>query len=168
MLSVSVYLHHQFRELSEWSKEHAWKVCIPQKGIEGSNPSLSAKPANVSFAGFFYAAPPPSLPPSARCLDWQVSKEAALPTKMYCDRLSAGNVRWLKGLHSLCHLQSTLTRIPAQSLPFPILHNYLPAVVRAALAGVYARHMLERGLWVFCYIRAVLFSGEATTRRNRP
>ena len=29
-------------ELSEWLKEHAWKVCIPLKGIEGSNPSLSA------------------------------------------------------------------------------------------------------------------------------
>ena len=29
-------------EVSEWSKEHAWKVCISQKGIEGSNPSLSA------------------------------------------------------------------------------------------------------------------------------
>jgi hypothetical protein len=29
-------------EVSEWLKEHAWKVCIPQKGIEGSNPSLSA------------------------------------------------------------------------------------------------------------------------------
>jgi hypothetical protein len=24
-------------------KEHAWKVCIPQKGNEGSNPSLSAE-----------------------------------------------------------------------------------------------------------------------------
>ena len=30
-------------ELSEWLKEHAWKVCIPLKGIEGSNPSLSAE-----------------------------------------------------------------------------------------------------------------------------
>ena len=29
--------------MSEWFKEHAWKVCILQKGIEGSNPSLSAK-----------------------------------------------------------------------------------------------------------------------------
>ena len=29
-------------EVSEWSKEHAWKVCIRQKCIEGSNPSLSA------------------------------------------------------------------------------------------------------------------------------
>ncbi len=29
-------------EVAEWSKAHAWKVCIPQKGIEGSNPSLSA------------------------------------------------------------------------------------------------------------------------------
>ena len=29
-------------EMSEWSKEHAWKVCILQKGIKGSNPFLSA------------------------------------------------------------------------------------------------------------------------------
>ena len=29
--------------MSEWSKEHAWKVCIRQKRIEGSNPFLSAK-----------------------------------------------------------------------------------------------------------------------------
>jgi hypothetical protein len=47
-------------EVSEWSKEHAWKVCIRQKCIEGSNPSLSAhfgiktkqKPANQMIAGF--------------------------------------------------------------------------------------------------------------------
>ena len=30
------------REVSEWLKEHAWKVCIRQKRIEGSNPFLSA------------------------------------------------------------------------------------------------------------------------------
>ena len=29
-------------EVSEWLKEHAWKVCIRQR-IEGSNPSLSAR-----------------------------------------------------------------------------------------------------------------------------
>ena len=29
-------------EMSEWSKEHAWKVCILQNGIKGSNPFLSA------------------------------------------------------------------------------------------------------------------------------
>jgi hypothetical protein len=29
-------------EVSERSKEHAWKVCMPLKGIEGSNPFLSA------------------------------------------------------------------------------------------------------------------------------
>ena len=28
-------------EVSEWSKEHAWKVCKSQ-GFEGSNPSLTA------------------------------------------------------------------------------------------------------------------------------
>ena len=26
----------------EWLKRHAWKACIRQKCIEGSNPSLSA------------------------------------------------------------------------------------------------------------------------------
>ena len=29
-------------EVLEWLKRLAWKACIPQKGIEGSNPSLSA------------------------------------------------------------------------------------------------------------------------------
>lgn len=29
-------------QVSEWSNEHAWKVCVPQIGTEGSNPSLSA------------------------------------------------------------------------------------------------------------------------------
>ena len=28
-------------EVAEWSKAHAWKVCIRQR-IEGSNPSLTA------------------------------------------------------------------------------------------------------------------------------
>ena len=28
--------------MSEWSKEHAWKVCVLQKGTVGSNPTLSA------------------------------------------------------------------------------------------------------------------------------
>ncbi len=30
-------------EMSEWFKEHAWKVCIRQKRIRGSNPRLSAQ-----------------------------------------------------------------------------------------------------------------------------
>ena len=29
-------------EMSEWLKEHAWKACIRQKCIGGSNPPLSA------------------------------------------------------------------------------------------------------------------------------
>jgi hypothetical protein len=28
--------------VAEWSKAHAWKVCIRQKRIKGSNPFLSA------------------------------------------------------------------------------------------------------------------------------
>ena len=35
-------LNRKKGEMAEWSKAHAWKVCIPHKGIEGSNPSLSA------------------------------------------------------------------------------------------------------------------------------
>ena len=30
-------------EMLEWLKRHAWKACIPLKGIGGSNPPLSAK-----------------------------------------------------------------------------------------------------------------------------
>ena len=30
-------------EMSEWFKEHAWKVCVLQKGTAGSNPALSAE-----------------------------------------------------------------------------------------------------------------------------
>ncbi len=29
-------------EVLEWLKRHAWKACIPLKGIGGSNPPLSA------------------------------------------------------------------------------------------------------------------------------
>ena len=32
-----------FGEMSEWFKEHAWKVCVLQKGTAGSNPALSAE-----------------------------------------------------------------------------------------------------------------------------
>ena len=30
-------------KMLEWLKRHAWKACIPLKGIGGSNPPLSAK-----------------------------------------------------------------------------------------------------------------------------
>ena len=29
-------------EMQEWLNWHAWKACVPLKGTEGSNPSLSA------------------------------------------------------------------------------------------------------------------------------
>ena len=38
--------------MSEWSKEHAWKVCI-RKRIEGSNPSLSARHKKAPTRGLF-------------------------------------------------------------------------------------------------------------------
>ena len=44
--------------VAEWSKAHAWKVCMGQKLIEGSNPSRSANssfvpPTLVSWSGVF-------------------------------------------------------------------------------------------------------------------
>ena len=44
-------LHH-FGELAEWLKAHAWKACIPQKGIGGSNPSFSAFLFHMSRRNF--------------------------------------------------------------------------------------------------------------------
>ena len=40
--------------MAEWPKAHDWKSCIPLKGIEGSNPSLSANNKKARLmAGFF-------------------------------------------------------------------------------------------------------------------
>ena len=39
-------------EVSEWLKEHAWKVCI-RKRIEGSNPSLTATYKKPGFSRVF-------------------------------------------------------------------------------------------------------------------
>lgn len=45
--------------MSEWSKEHAWKVCVLQKGTVGSNPTLSAEneavnPESAGLAAFVF------------------------------------------------------------------------------------------------------------------
>ena len=53
-------------EVLEWLKRHAWKACIPQKGIRGfESPSLrktlkinggktKTSPVNQGFTGLFY------------------------------------------------------------------------------------------------------------------
>ena len=40
--------------MSEWFKEHAWKVCIGLKLIAGSNPALSAEKSNHKVAFLFF------------------------------------------------------------------------------------------------------------------
>ena len=37
-----------------WSKAHDWKSCVPYKGTEGSNPSLSAKKSDPTQWGHFF------------------------------------------------------------------------------------------------------------------
>ena len=44
--------------MAEWSKAHAWKVCIPRNGIEGSNPFLSAKYLFLEIKYFFISLKP--------------------------------------------------------------------------------------------------------------
>ncbi len=53
-------LERQFGEVSEWLKEHAWKVCIRQR-IGGSNPPLTAilKKELVRKYGLFFHIKPP-------------------------------------------------------------------------------------------------------------
>ncbi len=36
-------------EMTEWSKVHAWKACVPLKGTKGSNPFLSARYSLTCF-----------------------------------------------------------------------------------------------------------------------
>ena len=36
-------------QVAEWSKAHDWKSCIPPKGIQGSNPCLSATKKDVPY-----------------------------------------------------------------------------------------------------------------------
>ena len=37
-----IILQSKHGKVLEWLKRHAWKACIPLKGIGGSNPPLSA------------------------------------------------------------------------------------------------------------------------------
>lgn len=62
-------------KVSERSKEHAWKVCIPQKGIAGSNPAFSArypsdplKARRISAGLFVCMRPANGVNPRRRCI----------------------------------------------------------------------------------------------------
>ena len=38
-----------------WSRAHDWKSCRPLKGLEGSNPSFSARDNHIFGCGYFFA-----------------------------------------------------------------------------------------------------------------
>ena len=65
-----------FGEVSEWLKEHAWKVCNGQP-FEGSNPSLTAIicPTGPVFWGFvvFRLRYSPICSPTWHCIDTGIS-----------------------------------------------------------------------------------------------
>ncbi len=42
-MKKSIIFAVPFGEMLEWLKRHAWKACVLQKGIKGSNPFLSAR-----------------------------------------------------------------------------------------------------------------------------
>ena len=56
-LFIHLFVRFFKGEVQEWLNWHAWKACIPQ-GIEGSNPSLSAKAdkKDPSQEGYFFIA----------------------------------------------------------------------------------------------------------------
>ena len=37
-----------------WSRAHDWKSCRPLKGLEGSNPSFSARDNHIFGCGYFF------------------------------------------------------------------------------------------------------------------
>ena len=62
-----------------WSMAHAWKVCIPQKGIMGSNPILSAEIKIAPLlAGHFFLLEILADPVSARNLFYIIRLRGAL------------------------------------------------------------------------------------------
>lgn len=48
-ITIISYICTPKGEMSEWSNEQTWKVCIRDDCIEGSNPSLSAESYFQSF-----------------------------------------------------------------------------------------------------------------------
>ena len=69
--------------MAEWSKAHAWKVCIRQR-IEGSNPSLSAnieKGPVGAFFGFVGDGGVDEPSGSTKCDSWSIWHRAALAAK---------------------------------------------------------------------------------------
>ena len=54
-------MHSHSGEMLEWLKRHAWKACIRQNRISGSNPDLSATKKRLhSFGMRLFFAPPAS------------------------------------------------------------------------------------------------------------
>ena len=56
---LSVRRHEASKRMEKsrsWPSAHDWKSCIPQKGIEGSNPSFSAKKNPILADGVFFLA----------------------------------------------------------------------------------------------------------------
>ena len=59
ILKPSVRRHEASKHMEKsrsWPSAHDWKSCIPQKGIEGSNPSFSAKKNPILADGVFLLA----------------------------------------------------------------------------------------------------------------
>ena len=117
-----------FGEVSEWLKEHAWKVCIRQR-IEGSNPSLSANKAKglrvgpFAFSGSGSVDEEPEVRAERRIAvhknrqEHNVSVNPREESSSFCDhwyRKSSGNT--LQSLFTGCQLhillQGDIRRLP--------------------------------------------------------
>ena len=65
--------------MAEWSKAHDWKSCVPPKGTEGSNPSLSANMKKHPNGCFFMLMREKGFEPSKREFDKEAKADVSMP-----------------------------------------------------------------------------------------
>ena len=70
----------------EWLKRHAWKACVPQKGIASSNLALSAEtPYRTLCKGFFVNRGPKSVPKNEKLNKKKVLAGRHLSEKVFSE-----------------------------------------------------------------------------------
>ena len=69
----------------EWLKRHAWKACIRQKRIPGSNPGLSAKEETDTWRIGFFSSPNRTVLTGQRIL--QVETLLPIPSQAFLEIL---------------------------------------------------------------------------------
>ncbi len=120
----SVGIREQKGEVSEWLKEHAWKVCVGLYPTEGSNPSLTAIILETRSLGrVFYCLTIVVVAKGGEggirtlhFLAWAIiSKTRSLGRVFYCLKImvvAKGGEGGIRTLHFLARTNISKTRFP--------------------------------------------------------